>query len=121
MISCFFAQLWSLLVFFSSLFYARPEFFFSLLFSTKHIVVKICTTIVNSKNDYGRLSHTIKQEHSSQNPPRFPRFSNLQAILSLKNSNYGVSSSKQKAFLLLCFSHPMSKISIYIFEFALSK
>ena len=35
--------------------------------------------------------------------------------------SYGTFKPCLKAFLLLCFSHPMSKISIFRFEFALSE
>ena len=42
-------------------------------------------------------------------------------ILDVHNFWEKKSTKGQKAFLLLCFSHSMSKISIYRFEFVLSE
>ena len=51
----------------------------------RYIVVKICTTIVNGKNDYGRLSHTIKQENARFSQP--PHSSNPGVLNSITCSN----------------------------------
>ena len=65
----------------------------------RYIVVKICTTIVNGKNDYGRLSHTIKQENARFSQP--PHSSNPGVLNSITCSN--LKSSRA----LLLFYYPL--------------
>ena len=47
---------------------------FSFYESRSYCGVKICTTIVNGQNDYGRLSHTIKRACRVLHSKRMPGF-----------------------------------------------